>query len=100
MQLGDEVHLERAADTPVLKGDERVVLLAHHPALLNKGCIDIHFTDIVDDHRKANALGVRQDTVEKCGLATTEITGNEQDRYFWNFFHFLSHLENLFKHSL
>ena len=87
MELLDKVHLERAADTTVLKGDERIVLLGNHPALLNERGIDIHFTDIVDDDRKTNAFLVRQDAVEKCCLAASEITRKQQDRDFSYFFH-------------
>ena len=59
MQLLDEVHLQRAADTSVLQRHQRVVVLTHYSALLDERSIDIHFSDIVHDHGKTNAFGVR-----------------------------------------
>jgi hypothetical protein len=82
MELLNEVHLERAADTAVLQGDERVVLLGHNPALLDKGSIDIHFTDIIDDNGEENTFIITQDTVEQRCFSATQIACDEQDRYF------------------
>jgi hypothetical protein len=84
MELGNQIHLERAADTTVLERNERVVVLAHHPALLNQRSIDIDFTDIIDNDRKTNAFGIRQDAVQKSGLTAPEIAREQQDRYFIN----------------
>ena len=82
MQLTDQIHLERTADTAVLQRYQRVVVLRHDPAFLNQGCINIDFTDIVDDHRKADTFRIRQDAVQKGCLAATKISGKQQDRDF------------------
>ena len=76
MQLADEVHLEGAAYTAVLQGYQGVVLLRHHPALLNEGSVDIHFADIIDDNGKANTFLVSKNTIEQRGLTTSQITGD------------------------
>jgi hypothetical protein len=73
MELLDKVHLKRAADTTVLQSDERVVSLGHYSALLDKGSIDIHFTDIINDNGEANTFLVSQDTIEQRGLTASQI---------------------------
>ncbi len=58
LQLLDEIHLQCTADTSVLQGHERVVLLVHDTALLDEGGIDVDFSDIVDDDGKLDAAFV------------------------------------------
>ena len=77
-ELFDEIHLQRAADAPVLKGYEVVVLLGHYPTLLNEVGIDVDFADVVDDDGETDAATVVEDTVQECGLAAAEVTGQEQ----------------------
>ena len=69
LQLLHEVHLQRAADTTVLQGHQRVVLLVHDTSLLYKACIDVHLPDIVYDDGELDTLLVLKDTVEQCRLA-------------------------------
>ena len=56
--LGDQVHLERAADAAVLKGYEAVVLLADNSAFLDERSIDVYLADVVYDDREAYAAAV------------------------------------------
>ena len=72
-ELLHQVHLQRAADTSVLQGNERVVFLAHYTTFLYKVCIDVHLTYVVDDDGKLDAFLVGQDFVEQCCLATSQI---------------------------
>ena len=71
MQLGNQVHLERTADTAVLQRHKRVIVLGYHPALLDKRGIDIHFTDIIDDNGKANTFFVGKNAVQQSGLTAS-----------------------------
>ena len=87
-ELLDQVGLQRAADTAVLEGHQTVVLLAHHTALLNEVSIDIDFSQIIDNHRKADAFAIVQDLVDQGGLAAAQIAGQQQYRDFFGFFHF------------
>ena len=64
MQLLYEVHLQGAADTTVLQGDEAVVLLADDTALLNQVGIDVHLADVIHYHGKAYAALVGQNAIE------------------------------------
>ena len=76
MQLGQQIHLERTADTTVLQCHKAVILLGHHPALLDQRSIDIHFADIIDDNSKANTFLVGQDAVEQSRFSASQITGD------------------------
>jgi hypothetical protein len=80
--LGNQIHLERAADTAVLESNKRIVLLRNHSTLLYKRGINIHFTYIIDYNSKTNTFVVCQYAVEKGCLAASEITGKQQDGYF------------------
>ena len=84
MELLDQIHLQRAADTTVLQRHKTVIILAYYSALLDKRSIYIHFADIVDNHRKTDPFGVRQYAVQKCGLTAPEIAREQQDRYLIN----------------
>ena len=69
LQLLYEVHLQRAADTTVLQGYQRVVLLIYDTSLLYEAGVDVHFTDVVYDDGELDTLLVLKDTVEQCRLA-------------------------------
>ena len=71
VELFDEVHLQRAADTSVLQCHEAVVALAYHAALLDEAGVDVHLADVVDDDGEADAFLVFQNTVQKSGLAAS-----------------------------
>ena len=62
-QLLNEVHLERATYTAVLKGNKTVILFPDNASLLNEVSIDVHFTYIIDYHREAYALTISQNPV-------------------------------------
>ena len=64
-QLLNKVHLERAADAAVLKGDKALFLLPHDAPLLDEVGIDIDFTYIIDNNRKADAPLIGKDAVDK-----------------------------------
>jgi hypothetical protein len=76
-----EIHLEGATDTAILQGNKIVVSLRNHSTSLDKFGIDIHLTDIIDYNSKSYPLAIREDTIEKCSLATSEIARKQQD---WN----------------
>ena len=76
-QLLDQVHLECAADAAVLQGDERLVLLAHDPVLLDQVGIDVDLSDIVDDDGEFDAASVGENLVDQGGLAAAEVAGQE-----------------------
>ena len=59
-----EVHLQGAADTAVLQGHQRVVLLVDDAALLDEVGVDVHLADIVDDDGETDAFFVLKDPVE------------------------------------
>ena len=63
-ELLDQVHLERAADAPVLQGHQTVVLLVHNAALLDKVGVDVYLAYVIDDHGKPDAALVGQYPVE------------------------------------
>ena len=86
-QLLDQVVFQRTADAAVLQGDQALVLLAHDAALLDQVRIDVHFADIIHDHREADALAVVQDSIDQGGFSAAEITGQQQDRNFLQIFH-------------
>ena len=58
MELLDEIHLERAANTAILQRYQALVLLTYHPALLDQFRIDIYLADIIDNNGKSNPLFV------------------------------------------
>ena len=89
-ELLDQIVFEGAADAAVLESNETLVFLAHNPAFLNQVGIDVDFSDIIDNHRKADALAVVEDAVDQGGLAAAQIAGQQQDRYFFQIFHTLS----------
>ena len=84
MELRDQVHLQRAAYTAVLEGYKAVIALAYYTALLDQRSVDIDFADIIDDDRKTDTFGIREDAVQKSSLTAPEITREQQDRYFIN----------------
>ena len=69
-----EVGLQSTADAPVLESDQTVVLLAHHSALLNKGCVNVYFTYIVHDDCEPYPFLILENTVHKSCLSTSEIS--------------------------
>ena len=74
MELLDKVHLQRAANTTILQGNEVIVLLRYYSTLLNERSIDIYFTYIIDYYSKSYPLPIREDTIKKSSFAATEIT--------------------------
>ena len=76
-ELQDEVHLQRAADAPVLQGHQRVVLLVNDSALLYEVGIDVHLADVVYDDGKAYTSFIIKYAVQQGGLAAAQITGYE-----------------------
>ena len=76
-ELQDEVHLQRAADAPVLQGHQRVVLLVNDSALLYEVGIDVHLADVVYDDGKAYTSFIIKYAVQQGCLATAQITGYE-----------------------
>ena len=68
LQLFHEVHLQRTADTAILKSHQRVVLLTHYSTLFYQVGIDVYLTDIIDYDGKLNALLILQYAVQKCRL--------------------------------
>jgi len=67
-QLFHQIHLQRAADAPVLQGDEAVVFFPYHAPLLDQVGIDVHFADIVDDDCEFDAFFVGQNAIDQCGF--------------------------------
>ena len=63
LQLLDEVHLQRTADTTVLQGYERVVLLVDNTALLDESGVDVDFSNIIDDDGKLDAALIGENTI-------------------------------------
>ena len=80
LQLGDQVHLQRATDAAVLQGDQAVVRLPDHAAFFNQVGVDVDFTQVVDDHGELDAATVRQDAVQERRLAAPQIAGDQQHR--------------------
>ena len=80
LQLRHEVHLQRAADAAVLQGHEAVVRLPHDAALLDQVRVDIHFAQVIDDHRELDAATVRQDPVQERRLPAPQVAGDQQHR--------------------
>lgn len=87
--LEHEVALESAADASVLERHEVVGIFGctDYTTFLNEGGIDIYFTDVIDYHSKAYAAAVGENTVEKGGLSTSEISGEKHHRCW-----FMSHI--------
>ena len=81
--LLDQVSLQRTADTAVLQGDETFVFFAYDAPFLNQVGINVYFTDIVDNNRKADSLLVGKDMVYQSCFSTAQITGQEQYGYFF-----------------
>ena len=77
MELGHQIHLERAADTAVLECYQRVIVLTDHPALLNERGVDIHLADIIDDNGEANTFVIGQNTVQQGCFTAAEIAGDQ-----------------------
>ena len=70
-KLLHQIHLKRAAYAAILKSHKvALVFFAYHTALLDERRVDIHLADIIDNHCKAYALPVGENTVEKSCLAT------------------------------
>ena len=84
----DEVGLERAADAAVLQGNQAVVFLAYHTTFGNQVGVDVDFTQIVDNHGEADAAPVVEDAVDQGGFTAAEVTGQQEDRDFFQIFHF------------
>ncbi len=82
VELGDQVHLERAADAAVLKRHKAVVACTHDSAFLDEVGIDVHLADVVHDDRELDAFPVVQYPVEQCSLAASEITGQKEHGNF------------------
>ncbi len=82
-ELFDEIHLQCAADASVLQSHERVVLLSHNATFLDECCVDVDFSDVIDDNCELDAFLIGQDSVKQCCLAASQITGQQQ---YWNFF--------------
>ena len=74
-QLLDQIHLERTADTAVLKSHEGVILLLYYPTLFYKVSINIHLTDVVDDDGKSDTFFIIKNTIQERCLAASQITG-------------------------
>ena len=58
LELFYQVHLQCAADATVLERNERIVFLTYYATFFYKGCINIDFTNIVDDDGKLNTFFV------------------------------------------
>ena len=87
-QLLHEIHLQRATDAAVLQGHKTVILLSYYATLFYQVGINVHLTDIIDNHRKLNAAAIVQDTVEECGLAAAQVAREQQHRDFFHFYMF------------
>ncbi len=87
-QLLDQIHLQRAAYTTVLKRHQTIVLLIYNAALGYQVGIYVHLTYIVHYHRKLYTPTVIQNTVDKSGLSTAKIAREQQHRHLSSF-HFL-----------
>ena len=90
-QLCHEVHLQGAADAPVLQGHEAVVRLADDAALLDEVRVDVHFADVIDDDGELDTFLVGKDPVQERGLAAPEISGDKEHRDLF-LFQFDSHI--------
>ena len=75
MKLRKQIHLERTANTAVLKSHKRIIALTYYSALFNQRGIDIYFAYIIDYHGKSNAFLIRKNTVEERRFAAPQITG-------------------------
>ena len=80
VELLHEVHLQRAADAAVLQCDEAVVFLAHDPAFLYQGGVDVDFAEVIDDHGELDSFSVGEYAVQQSGLSAAEVTCQQQDR--------------------
>ena len=73
-ELLHQVHFQRAADAPVLKGHQTVVLATHDAAFLYQVGVYVHLADVVHDHGEFNSSTVRQDTVQQRRLSAAQIS--------------------------
>ena len=73
-ELLHQVHFQRAADAPVLKGHQTVVLATHDAAFLYQVGVYVHLADVVHDHGEFNSSTVRQDTVQQRRLTAAQIS--------------------------
>ena len=80
VELLHQVHLERATDASVLKGDQAVVLTPNDATLLDEVGIDVDLAYVVDYHGETDAATVREDSVEEGCLAATQVTREQQHR--------------------
>ena len=58
LELFYQVHLQCAADATILERNERIIFLTYYATFFYKGCINIDFTNIVDDDGKLNTFFV------------------------------------------
>ncbi len=79
-ELLHKIHLECAADTPVLKSHEAIVVTTDHPAFCDEIGINVDFTDIIHDNGEADSFTIVEYPVEKSGLTASEVSGQQQDR--------------------
>ena len=77
-QLFHQVHFQCAADAAILQGHKTVVALPHDAPFLDERSVDVHLSYIVHHHGKPYVLPVIEDVVEQRGLATAQITRQQQ----------------------
>ena len=80
--MGDQIHLQCAADAAVLERDQTVVRRVHDSTFLDEVGIDVDFAYVIDYDRELDALLVGEYSVDQCSLAASEVSCQEQYRCF------------------
>ena len=83
--LFQKVRFKGAANAAVRQRNHRIFLL-NIATLFNQGLVNVYFANIIDNHSYTVALLVAQNMVQKCSLASSEVTGEECDRYGFHVF--------------
>ena len=76
-QLLGQILAQGAADAAIGQRNKAVVRHVDGAALCNEACVNIDLADVVDDDRNLVVAGLGEDLVQQCGLARTEISGEE-----------------------